>query len=164
MPLPSRVGRSVRTSATNSTRTRVTRRLARSASLRPTIRGASASSVRTHRSRTRALSGARSSAQVRSPEHILRAPQLGIRLDDAQWSISSLPSVFSLAYLGPRAPGAVKDCQLNCPNQLCTLDDSGMPCIAPYTCVVQDDQWAQCIGEAAVSTLLRQDDYSTPLT
>ena len=38
----------------------------------------------------------------------------------------------------------------NCLNCVCTPDDSGMPCINGFTCVVQDEFWSQCIGEMAL--------------
>ena len=48
---------------------------------------------------------------------------------------------------------AVKSCdENNCLDSVCTPDDSGMPCIKGLTCVVQDDFWAQCIGEKRTVT------------
>ena len=41
---------------------------------------------------------------------------------------------------------AVLDCGKNCPNTMCTADDSGMQCVDDYTCVIQaDGGWSQCI-------------------
>ena len=46
---------------------------------------------------------------------------------------------------------AVETCNMNnCLNCVCTPDDSGMPCINGFTCVVQDEFWSQCIGEMAL--------------
>lgn len=49
---------------------------------------------------------------------------------------------------------AVEACDMNCLNTMCTMDDSGMPCVDPYQCVEQaDGNWAQCVGNFLINQL-----------